>query len=79
MHRLSSAEAEPFAKYLLNLSRKLKFHYGTRNRFQEPGLELSSEATYAGVPVRQPYAYSVPSFHNRDLSYRLCSCERYVL
>ncbi len=40
MHRLSSAEAEPFAKYLLNLSRKLKFHYGARNRFQEPGQEL---------------------------------------
>ncbi len=49
MHRLYSAEAEPFAKYLLNLSRKLKFHYGARNRFQEPGQELSSEATYAGV------------------------------
>ncbi len=28
------------------LSRKLKSHYGARNRFQEPSLELSSQATW---------------------------------
>ena len=28
-----------------NQSRKLKSSYGTRNRFQEPSLELSSRAT----------------------------------
>jgi hypothetical protein len=27
------------------LSRKLKSHYGARNRLQEPGLQLSSQAT----------------------------------
>jgi hypothetical protein len=26
-------------------------------RTQEPNLEFSSQATYAGGPVRQPYAY----------------------
>ncbi len=32
--------------YLYNaLSRKLKSRYGARNRFQEPSLELSSQAT----------------------------------
>jgi hypothetical protein len=40
-------------------SRKLKSRYGARNRFQEPSLELSSQATQAGGPVRQPYAYLV--------------------
>ncbi len=30
----------------------------------EPSLELSSQATYAGGPVRQPYAYLVPSPRN---------------
>ncbi len=33
------------------LSRKLKSCYGARNWFQEPSLELSSEATFAGGPV----------------------------
>ncbi len=28
-----------------NVSRKLKSRYGARNRFQEPSLELSSQAT----------------------------------
>ncbi len=41
-------------------NRKLKSRYGARNRFQEPSLELSSQATKAGGPVRQPYAYLVP-------------------
>jgi len=45
-------------------SRKLKSRYGARNRFQEPSLELSSKATLAGGPVRQPYAYLVPSPHS---------------
>jgi hypothetical protein len=35
-------------------SRNLKSRYGARNRFQEPSLELSSQATCAGGPVRQP-------------------------
>ncbi len=42
-------------------SRKLQSRYGARNRFQEPSLELSIQAT--GGPVRQPYAYLVPSPH----------------
>ncbi len=37
------------------LSRKRKSHYGARNRFQEASMELSSQATKAGGPVRQPY------------------------
>ncbi len=37
---------------------------GARNQFQEPSLELSSQATWAGGPVRQPYAYLVPSPHS---------------
>ncbi len=45
-------------------SRKLKSRYGARNRFHEPSLELSSQATWAGGPVRQPYAYLVPSPHS---------------
>jgi hypothetical protein len=44
----------------INQSRKLKSRYEARNRFQEPTLELSSQATKAGGPVRQPYAYLVP-------------------
>jgi hypothetical protein len=43
---------------------------GARNRFKESSLELSSQATKAGGPVRQSYAYLVPSPHKRDLSYR---------
>jgi hypothetical protein len=39
-------------------NRKLKSRYGARNRFQEPSLELSSG------PVRQPFAYLVPSPHS---------------
>ncbi len=35
-----------------------------KNRFQDPSLELSSQATQACGPVRQPYAYLVPSPHN---------------
>ncbi len=46
------------------LSRKLKSRYGARNRFQEPSLELSSQDTQAGGPVRQHYAYLVPSPHS---------------
>ncbi len=42
------------------LSRNLKSRYGARNRFQEPSMELSSQATQAGGPVRQSYAYLVP-------------------
>jgi hypothetical protein len=38
------------------LSLNLKSRYGARNRFQEPSLELSSQDTWAGGPVRQPYA-----------------------
>jgi hypothetical protein len=45
--------------------RKLKSRYGARNRFQEPSLELSSQATWAGGPVRQTCAYLVPSAHSR--------------
>jgi hypothetical protein len=41
-----------------NLTRKLKSRYGARNRFQAPSQELSSQA---GGPVRQPYAYLIPS------------------
>jgi hypothetical protein len=37
-----------------NQGRKLKSRYWPRNRFQEPSLELSSQATWAGGPVRQP-------------------------
>ncbi len=44
-------------------SRKLKSRYMARNRFQEPSLELSSQAIKAGGPVRQPFAYLVPSPH----------------
>ncbi len=46
-------------------SRKLTSRYGARNQFQEPSLEQSSQATEAGGPVRQPYAYLVPSPHYR--------------
>ncbi len=53
-----------------NQSRKLKSRYGARNRFQEPSLELSSQATQAGRPVRHPYAYLPTRW---DLSYRLSS------
>ncbi len=42
-------------------SRKFKTRCGRRSRFQEPSLELSSQASKAGGPVRQPYAYLVPS------------------
>jgi hypothetical protein len=45
-------------------SRKLKSRYGARNQFQEPSLELSSQATEAGGPVREPYSYLVPSPHS---------------
>jgi hypothetical protein len=45
-------------------SRKLKSRYGPRNRFQEPRLELSSQATLVGGPVRQHYAYLAPSSHS---------------
>ncbi len=45
-------------------SRNLKSRYGARNRFQEPSLELSGQATEAGGPVRQPYAYLIPSPHS---------------
>ena len=45
-------------------SRKLKSRYGARNQFQEPSLELSGQATKAGGPVRQPYAYLGPSPHS---------------
>jgi hypothetical protein len=45
-------------------SRKLKSRYGARNQFQEPSLEVSSQATYAGGPVRKPFAYLVPSPHS---------------
>ncbi len=45
-------------------SLKLKSRYGARNQFQEPSLALSSQATLAGGPVRQPYAYLVPSPHS---------------
>ncbi len=48
----------------VNLSRKLKSRYGARNRFLEPSLELRSQATWAGGPVQQPYAYLVPSPHS---------------
>jgi hypothetical protein len=34
---------------------------GSRNQFQGLILELCSQATWAGGPVRQPYAYLVPS------------------
>jgi hypothetical protein len=46
------------------LRRRLKTRYGARNRFQEPSLELSSQATYSGGPVRLPYAYLVPGPHS---------------
>ncbi len=61
---------------LAGQSRKVKSRYGARNRFQEPSVELSSQATLAVVPVRQvdnmptwflafiagqPNSYSVPS------------------
>ncbi len=36
---------------------KLKSRYEARIRFQEPSLELISQATLAGGPVRQPYAW----------------------
>ncbi len=45
-------------------SRKLKSRYGPMNQFQEPSLEMSSQATQAGGPVRQPYAYLVTSPHS---------------
>ncbi len=55
-------------------SRKLKSRYGASNRFQAPSLELSSQTIHAQAvgPVRQPYAYLIPSTHKRDLCYRLC-------
>jgi hypothetical protein len=34
-----------YATLSINQSRKLKSRYGARNRFQEPSLELSSQAT----------------------------------
>jgi hypothetical protein len=37
---------------------------GARNRFQEPSLELNSQATKAGGPVRQAYTYLVPTPHS---------------
>jgi hypothetical protein len=45
-------------------SQNSKSLYGARNRFQEQSLESSSKAALAGVPVRQPYAYLVPSPHS---------------
>ncbi len=52
-------QADPFS-----LVPTFKSRYGARNRFQEPSLELSSQATEAGRPVRQPYAYLIPSPHS---------------
>jgi hypothetical protein len=43
-----------FSTYLLHVSRKLKSRYGTRNRFQEPSLELSSQASSAGGRYDNP-------------------------
>ncbi len=61
---IDSMESMPSGVLIQTKSRKLKSHYGARNRFQEPSLELSSQATQAGGPVRQPYAYLVPSPHS---------------
>jgi hypothetical protein len=38
------------------LSRKLKSHYGARNRFQEPSLELSSQLSSQFVRIYLAYA-----------------------
>jgi hypothetical protein len=64
-HAVDECKPEPeCVKVYRAQSRKLKFRYGARNRFQEPSLELSSQATYAVGPVRQPYAYLVPRPHS---------------
>jgi hypothetical protein len=49
-----------YLKQYVKVVRNLKSRYGARNRFQKPSLELSSQATLAGGPVRQTYANLVP-------------------
>ncbi len=60
--RCSTRPASGWSKQsAFQLSLKLKSRYGARNRFQELGLELSSQATLAGGPVRQPCGCLVSS------------------
>jgi hypothetical protein len=46
--------------------RKLKSRYGARNRFQEPSLELSSQAAEAGGSSLE----SIPGLHKRLVGLR---------